>query len=198
MCTCASCEYTDRFSGLPDLLGSPVRKDHKHGWDYWPRGDPQGKRASERDYSAHVSHSNHIDRFGVPLPDYYRAIPKGQVFPRISGLVAPVAPMPAWWYAWNSRKSPAAAEAAPASPDQPGKADTHLPPGDRTEQPSATIYEMAKEKAKRKPGRPALPGKIKRIMVSLDVEAIERARKLGGGPNGNISAGIRKALGGKS
>lgn len=176
MCTCASCEYTDGFSDK--------------GFAAWPRGNPAGRRSSDASYAAHVRHSWSGSYKSVPFkpgqpPQFNNA-----------GLVMPVTPAPKWLHDWINRKSPAAAEAAPASPDQPGKAEPHLAPGDRTARPSATIYEMAKEKAKRKPGRPALPGKIKRILVSLDTDCIERARKLGGGRN--VSAGIRKALGGKS
>lgn len=45
MCTCASCSYTDAFSGRADLFtdGSPTIK----GFDNWPRGEHAGRRASE-------------------------------------------------------------------------------------------------------------------------------------------------------
>lgn len=43
MCNCASCKHTDSF--------------HRAGFGAWPKGDPAGKRASERAYAAHVAHS---------------------------------------------------------------------------------------------------------------------------------------------
>ena len=182
MCTCASCSYTDGFSGRADLFsdGSPTIK----GFDKWPRGKPAGVRASETAYRAHVAHLwDGVKRHAEPFKP-------GQA-PRfnIPGLVPPVQPMPQWWYDWN-RKT-AAALATAARPTQPGKAEPHLHGEDRPAAPSATIYEMAKEKAKRPVGRPALPGGIKRVLVSLDQATIERGKKLGGD---NLSAGIRKAL----
>lgn len=51
---------------------------------------------------------------------------------------------------------------------------------------------MKAQKQKRKPGRPPLEGGgIRRMMVSLDLDRVETAKKLGAG---NVSAGIRKAL----
>lgn len=43
MCTCTSCEYTDKF-------GQP-------GFAEWPRGNPAGKRSSDASYRAHVAYS---------------------------------------------------------------------------------------------------------------------------------------------
>lgn len=130
----------------------------------WPRGNPAGKRGSESDYAAHVRHAWHGALKTVPFKPG-----QAPVF-AVNGINGPVQPAPQWVRDWINRKTPT------------------------TERPNARIYDMAKEKAKRKPGRPALPGGIKRIMISLDKASIERARKLG---DDNISAGIRKALGGK-
>jgi hypothetical protein len=50
MCTCASCEYTDSFSGF----GLNAAKG---GFKNWPRGEPAGQRSSESAYRTHVAHS---------------------------------------------------------------------------------------------------------------------------------------------
>jgi hypothetical protein len=42
MCTCASCEYTDKLADA--------------GFAAWPRGKPAGPRKSKADYAAHVAH----------------------------------------------------------------------------------------------------------------------------------------------
>ena len=53
-------------------------------------------------------------------------------------------------------------------------------------------YEMKPQIQKSKRGAPLLfSAKLRRVMVTLDPDTIERAKKLSGG---NLSAGIRKAL----
>ena len=42
MCTCTSCEYTDKYA--------------KSGFAEWPRGEPAGKAHHDRAYAAHVRH----------------------------------------------------------------------------------------------------------------------------------------------
>lgn len=106
MCTCASCEYTDRLAGLPDLFGfvdvpylMPGRTERAlPSFHAWPCDKPKGPRASAAEYRAHVSHlwegvNRGVMRFKPGQPAQYPAVP---------GMVHPVAPMPASWYAWNS------------------------------------------------------------------------------------------------
>jgi hypothetical protein len=87
----------------------------------------------------------------------------------------------------DGEKSPAL---RPGRPDQPGKADRHLPAPDRNDaQPGARIYAMPKSKDKRPIGRPAIPGR--RVVIKLPEELIRRAERLG---DGFVAAGIRRAL----
>lgn len=180
MCLCASCSYTDAFSGREDLFsdGSPTIK----GFDNWPRGKPAGKRASDKAYREHVAELwQGVARHAI-------AFKPGQA-PQYDtrGVVHPVAPMPAWWYAWN-KASPARAE--PARTTTPCKAPQHFPERDRT-RGTAVIYAMRKAKPQEKKpvGRPALPGR--RVVIKLEERHIKRAAELG---DKNIAAGIRKAL----
>lgn len=99
MCTCASCEYTDRFGGMPDLFGAPIVKDHKHGWENWPRGDPQGKRASDADYRAHVAHS----KTGGAKGFRFTITPEPQFSERGTPGCGPIAPAPAVALRWIAR-----------------------------------------------------------------------------------------------
>ena len=43
MCTCTSCEFTDKYAGK--------------SFAEWPRGAPKGKAKSEAEYRAHVAHA---------------------------------------------------------------------------------------------------------------------------------------------
>ncbi len=184
MCTCASCSYTDRFSGLPDLLGAPVVMDHEHGWDWWPRGDPAGALHHAKAYREHAAACNAMSKpIKITGPFLQR-------FPTNHELVAPIAPNAAA-IRWNAgRKTPDLAETRPASPDQPGKAEPHFPGLDRQPE-TAKIYTM-KPKERKPIGRPPIAkGGAIRKLVTLDPETIVRARKLG---NGKLSVGIREAV----
>lgn len=57
MCTCASCSYTDSFSGwVAGEQGELLPDPNRGGFDRWPKGEPAGRRASAASYNAHVSH----------------------------------------------------------------------------------------------------------------------------------------------
>ena len=184
MCDCASCEYTDAFSGRADLFqdGSPTIK----GFDNWPRGNPAGATSSAKEYKAHAKHCG---ADGLPKPHVFKPgqPPKFNTY----GLVMPIQPAPKWLHDWINRKEASPTEAEPARPDQPGKADPHLPELDRQREP-AVIYAMPKKTEQKRPrGRPALPGR--KVLIKLTEAQIKRAAKLGGD---NVAAGIRKALSG--
>jgi hypothetical protein len=107
MCTCASCEYTDAFSGAPDLFGElhvqdirPVwSKDGLHvearetrvipGFNAWPRGKPAGYSSSAAAYKAHAAHCGSS---GLPRPWQF----KPGLPPKFNtaGLVMPIQPAP--------------------------------------------------------------------------------------------------------
>lgn len=186
MCTCASCSYTDSFSGFAwDDAGEkllPVVRDKRGGFDTWPRGEPAGKRSSDAAYAAHVAHA---------WSGAYKSVAftPGQA-PRFSYRgIMPVQPN-ATAIRWNAgRGKKPEPVTAPASPAQPGKAEQHFPELDRQPKAGAVIYAMPKSKDKRPIGRPPLPGR--RVVIKLEEEQIKRAEKLGGG---NVAAGIRKAL----
>lgn len=194
MCTCASCEYTDGFSGAPDLFGDfhvpylaagMVRAIP--GFNAWPRGEPAGKRSSAKAYSAHVAHGKACD--GEKLPDYYRTVPKGAVYPHNPALVMPITPAPASVLAWINSVKTGRAEAQPASPETPAKAPRHFPEQDRLRE-AAKIYAMPKQKPQAKPrGRPTVPGR--RVIVKLEEAQIRRLKSLGGG---SLTKGMRKLL----
>lgn len=170
MCSCASCEHTDSF--------------RDKGFAAWPRGEPAGKRASERAYAAHVAHA----RLGASSSI---AFSPGQpaIAARLPGLVHNVQPN-ATAIRWNAgKKASPVFSPEPARPTQPGKAGRHFPARDRPRE-TAIIYAMPKSKDKARPiGRPPIPGR--RVVIKLEEEQIKRAEKLGGG---NVAAGIRKAL----
>jgi hypothetical protein len=91
MCTCASCEYTDGFSGWRkerDRQGGFIPDLEHGGFDRWPRGNPAGPRKSKADYAAHVAHL---------WEGVYRNVPFTPGQPQkfnIQGLVMPVTPAP--------------------------------------------------------------------------------------------------------
>lgn len=177
MCDCTSCTYTDSFAGWG------LNAD-KGGFTNWPRGESKGPRQSAAEYASHAAHvwagvAKHVPFTPGQAPQY-------PAWTRGNG---PIQPAPKWLHDWINRKEASPARAEPASPAKPCKAPQHFPELNRQRETSATIYEMAKEKAKRPVGRPPLEG-CKRILVSLDKPSIERARALGG----TVSAGIRKAL----
>lgn len=87
------------------------------------------------------------------------------------------------------RNSPAFAGLS--RPAQLGKAAQHFPARDRPRQAKTKGQKMFEEKVKRKPGRPRVAVKVKRIMIALDEASKARALELG---TGNISRGIRIAL----
>lgn len=204
MCTCASCEYTDRYAGLPDLFGelevpaiaSGVRSIPS--FQAWPRGEPKGSAASGKEYR---DHAKHCGADGLPKPWSFKP---GQP-PRFNtaGLVLPIAPAPKMVRDWINARGPLWGEASPtdaepARPAAPCKARQHFPGADRGAEAgndgskSAIIYSMQKkEKQKRSRGRPELPGR--RVVVKLEEAQIKRAEKIGAG---NVAAGIRKALSG--
>jgi hypothetical protein len=172
MCDCTSCSYTDGFAGK--------------GFAEWPKGEPKGSVTSAKEYREHAIHCGSA---GLPKP---RVFKPGQP-PKFStyGLVMPVQQAPKFVLDWINRKAPDQAEARPASPETPAKAPQHFPAQDRPRE-TARIYAMPKAKESKQPrGRPAIPGR--RIVIKLTEEQIKRAEKKG---DGNVSAGIRKALGG--
>lgn len=193
MCDCASCDTTDRYSGLPDLLGDvPLIVGQGHdgrrimGFSAWPRGEPKGYSAAKAEYAAHAKHCG-----SAGLPKHRPFVPGLPPKFNTAGLVMPIAPAPKWLHDWINRKAPDQAEARPASPETPAKAPQHFPAQDRPRE-TARIYAMPKAKEQKQPrGRPALPGR--RVVIKLTEEQIKRAEKKGGG---NVAAGIRKALGG--
>ena len=168
MCQCASCEYTDRYAGLPELLGWKSHDGFKDWQSFkgWPRGDPAGKRSATI-YAPHVAASKRND--GNKLPASYGTVPKGAVYPTwiTAQLVMPVTPASPSVLAWINR--PGQAKRGNVFPGP----DVHC------------------AGTRRRPGHPAILRGAKRTIMSLDAEAIERARRLG---KGNLSAGIRLAL----
>lgn len=194
MCTCASCENTDKLAGLPDLFGELRPGRDVGGFARWPRGNVTGKRASTAEYNAHTAHL--WDGIAKRVPFTPGQPPRFN----IPGLVLPVTPAPKSVLDWINRSGPqfervkkaSPAKAEPARPTQPGKAKPHFPELDRQPE-TAVIYAMPKSKSKpedkRPVGRPAIQGR--RVVIKLEDEQIKRAEKLGGG---NVAAGIRKAL----
>lgn len=159
MCDCASCTHTDNAT-------------------VWPSGEAKGPAKARAEYSAHVAHGkrwgdwfNHDTQRFEPrirdVPDF--TIKPEPVYPCTGTRgCGPVAPMPAWWYAWNARTAKALEDASPQD---------------------AVILDMANEQAKRGRGRPAIPGRF--VVVKLEERHIARARELG---NKKVAAGIRVAL----
>jgi hypothetical protein len=192
MCTCASCSYTDKYSGK--------------GFAEWPRGEPAGPRASAAAYAAHVRYSqqwgrapsgnmhhapacSQAARSGVParVGGSTRYIRPEGCFPGAADAKAGLDAYIAAFEHLNGLKRQEPVK-APASPARPSKSAQHFPELDR--QPEAiTIYDMRKDKAKRTVGRPLMPGR--RVVVKLEERQIKAAEKLG---CGNVAAGIRKAL----
>ena len=198
MCDCASCEYTDKLSGW----GEPESESYKRGgFANWPRGKPAG-RSSDRDYAAHVRYSlqwgsghgkpecRKVARAGGTRREDPHALYKWPQFG--ADECQTTAQYVRQFLKLNGLTKASPTEAEPARPDQPGKADPHLPELDRQREP-AVIYAMPKSKTetKRPRGRPAMPGR--KVLIKLADEQIKRAAKLGGG---NVAAGIRKALSG--
>lgn len=178
MCTCASCSYTDGYADK--------------SFAEWPRGNPAGKRRSDADYSAHVRHLWEGVSKSVPFTPGQPA-----KAPALPGLVHPVQPN-ALAIRWNTGRKASPAEAEPARPAQPGKAERHLPAVNRHDEPEAKIYDMAKarkqKETKRGPGRPAIG---KPYLIRLEEEhvkaAIRFAPKRGNGEP-NLAEGVRRAL----
>lgn len=56
MCDCSSCSYTQskQFTGVFDDGGNFIPGS---AFASWPRGEPKGPRASDREYKAHVAHA---------------------------------------------------------------------------------------------------------------------------------------------
>jgi hypothetical protein len=184
MCTCASCSYTDGYSGK--------------GFAEWPRGKPAG-RSSDRDYAAHVRYAQQWGKgHGKPecgkvarAAGTRREDPHAKYkWPQYADDMTTADYVAVFLRDNNLAPEKEKAEAqAPARPAQPCKAEQHFPRGDRTAE-TARIYAMPKSKPKRASvGRPPLPGR--RVVVKLEERQIKAAEKLGGG---NIAAGIRKAL----
>lgn len=190
MCQCSSCEYTDGFSGLPDLFGEMSAKLRTAngrsipGFAAWPRGEPAGK-ASAKAYGEHVQ--------PMPKPWSYVSRPPQYSCHGTPGC-GPIAPLPAFVRNWingpTAYKSTGPVLPGPdARPAKPAKAPQHFPARDRTHE-TARIYAMPKSKtvAKRSRGRPELPGRF--VVVKLEERLIHKAEKLGG----KVAAGIREAL----
>lgn len=147
MCTCASCDYTNS------------RKE-------WPSGPAMGKRASEAAYASHVRHGkqwgrapngnmHHAPEFS---PGYFSRSPEAATggaryirpagrFPGTSDANAGLARYIEAFEQLNCLKKTGQAEAQPARPDHPGKADPHLPELNRQPEPERGIlYVMTKGK----------------------------------------------------
>lgn len=95
MCTCASCDYTDRFHGWKTEGGRLVPDPDRGGFERWPRGEPAGKRASESAYASHVRHSFFGIRKRAELPEFYN-VPAGMTRAEVQAVLrrsfAPVEP----------------------------------------------------------------------------------------------------------
>lgn len=146
MCTCASCSYT-------------------HSLKEWPSGAPMGKRASDAAYAAHVRHGqawgrspsgnmHHAPEFS---PAYLRRAPEAatgggyrytrpaKCYPGEADAKAGIAAYIAAFESRNGLKKTGQAEAQPARPDQPGKADPHLPELNRQPEPERGILYVMKQ-----------------------------------------------------
>lgn len=173
-CSCPSCASTAQF--------------WDKGFAAWPRGNPAG-RGSVADYAAHVTHS----RSGGGKGFHFDISPEA-VYPRMPGLVYPVAPN-AQAVRWNTgrgqtyvpQKSKGRIAPADARPQQGSSPAAHFPEQDRPLQ-TARIYAMPKPEPKRPVGRPQIG---KRYLIVLDDAAAKNARALGAG---NLSEGVRQAL----
>lgn len=225
MCTCTSCEYTDGYADKGFAAwprGNPAgRKSaeryaahvkHAQSWGkdrvpelpagIWNRSPfpcsgtnwtdpgkdrtypPADKTLGTAEYvSAFLSSNNYVTEETIEKQAHYRRIVE-----REEAINAK---------RWANVEKARAAEAAPPRPDQPGKANPHLPAVNRHDGPGARIYAMpkakpkqqAKQEPKRSRGRPAMDGR--RVIIKLAEHQIKAAEKLG---DGNIAAGIRLAI----
>lgn len=191
MCNCASCEYTDSFSGwiFDAEQDKHVANPECKGFADWPRGEPKGSVTSAKEYRAHQSHCG---SGGLPKPwtFKYGEPPK---FPAWMNGNGPIEPLAKW-----IRDKVSGVPLTSKGPVLPGpdaritqacKPAQHLRRRDRPAPPQAEIYNMAEEKEKRKTGRPPMPGK--RVIVKLEEKQIERVKALG---NGSFTKGLRELL----
>lgn len=203
MCTCASCSYTDSFSGY----GLNAAKG---GFANWPRGNPAGARRSAADYAAHWRHcttwyaskgatrefSGSVPtsplRYSPPAqrdPGADRTYPTHTDTPE--GWSGTAAYVEAFIAANNYAKEPSPARAEPGRPAAPAKAPRHLPEPDRNGAEPVKIYMMKARKANPVGRPPIAKGGAVRKLVTLDPDTIAKAKKLG---DGKLSAGLREAV----
>jgi hypothetical protein len=72
MCNCASCEYTDSFSGwiFDAEQDKHVPDPSKGGFASWPKGEPKGAVTSAAEYRKHAAHCG---ANGLPKPYTFKA-----------------------------------------------------------------------------------------------------------------------------
>lgn len=204
MCSCTGCEYTDKFAAPHFIEGQDGAQacayPKNYGFEMWPRGNPSGRKAAT-EYSAHVAHGKrwHNGSKGAEFSaDELRisAEPRLPAWIAVSGGLPQADAVTRRYLAWGNaeaQKQTPAAKPALARPAALSKAPQHFPAPDRSTGGTGIIIIMPKpDAAKRKPGRPrVLPDGSARVLVILDPVSRQRAEKLG---NGNLSAGVRKAL----
>lgn len=152
MCDCASCTHTDTAQA-------------------WPMGgEAKGPAKARAEYSAHVSHGRRWGHWFNPATEQFekrvRAVPDFTIRPEpvypCTGTPGcePVAPMPAWWYAWNERTAKTL-------------------PVDITPAPSATLYAMPHDVDTVPATAKRWNCSVERIYQWLRAGRIEGAQKLG-------------------